>query len=383
MDNELYPVPEESQPRLARALSSSVGALGEYNGAGAFVFWDGRDGKDTIKLFKGASLYYENDKDVYIERPLFALYNKNSFWFSSMEESLDFINDTNTKVIDIECNVLFTIRNGKIISEDKIDRSKMRQTAVLAIDYKKRQNTFPVARGYQEADEYEFTDWQDYDGYGGVGYGSRQYSAPKPSVNSGKAYRIAHPGYNVKDKIFFDTNGLYMLNGSPCEGEIQASPAGYVTTSIPSTQTFYFVMGVLMKSYFDYLCALQYINQNFDDESDCLESYLGMYSPTPTPWSYVDDSGSLCTEFYSYNHTSKKVELCNEPFEPFFNYKKDRYITRNGDITWRYEFIGTGSFYVQPESLMDLDRQILSGQISKNELKKMIKMNLRTTYAKN
>lgn len=60
----------DSQIFCKTVYKAGYKVLSEYDGAGAFVFWDGRDGCDTIKIFKGASLYYENDKDLYIERPL-------------------------------------------------------------------------------------------------------------------------------------------------------------------------------------------------------------------------------------------------------------------------------------------------------------------------
>ncbi len=105
--------------------------LDEYDGAGAFIFWDSRDGDNTIKVFKGASLYYENDKELYVERPLFAMYNENSMWFSSIESSLNFINDQEYKVEPIDCNVLYTVVGGKVIAKDNVNRSKRKQVDKL------------------------------------------------------------------------------------------------------------------------------------------------------------------------------------------------------------------------------------------------------------
>ena len=98
--------------------------LDEYDGAGAFIFWDSRDGDNTIKVFKGASLYYENDNDLYVERPLYIMHNENSIWLSSIENSLNFINDENYTTESLTCNVLYTIMGGNIIGEDLVDRSK-------------------------------------------------------------------------------------------------------------------------------------------------------------------------------------------------------------------------------------------------------------------
>ena len=106
----------DSQIFCKTVFKAGYNVLSEYDGAGAFVFWDKRDGNDTIKVFKGASLFYEDDAAIYIERPLFCIKEKNSFWFSSIEESLEFINDTDAKVTNVQSNTLLTIKNGKIVT---------------------------------------------------------------------------------------------------------------------------------------------------------------------------------------------------------------------------------------------------------------------------
>ena len=138
-----------------------------------------------------------------------------------------------------------------------------------------------------------------------------------------------------------------------------------------------------MYSYFDYLCAKQFVNQNFGlIDDNCVEMYLAPYSPTPVPWIYFDDKNHQFIEFYSYNKDLKDSELASAWFEPFFDFKRNRYIVRMGGITWRYEYPNSGSFYVMPNEKIALDEQILSGKISKNQLKKMIKNNLKNVYAK-
>jgi len=380
----------DSQIFCKTVFKAGYGVLAEYDGAGAFVFWDNRDGSDTIKIFKGASLFYENDKDIYIERPLYCIKEENSYWFSSMEESLEFINDTNAKVENVKSNTLFTIKNGKVIAEDYIDRSKRKQSDKLQTNWEKQrlenakkfnngQTNFSGHGGYDAFEEWpEFG--QDNGVYGDRDYGQKSFGSPI----SEKTDRIKIAAYKNKNKITFNEDGLYYINNILCDGIIDATPSGFVDISTVQKKSYYFVSGVLIKSYFDYLCARQFVAQNFQyNEDDCIEMYLAAYSPTPVPWTIEDDKNRKFIEFYSYNEIIRDTELYTGIFEPYFSFTRNRYILRNGDITWRYEYLNSGSFYVMNLEQTALDEQILSGKLSKNQIKKMIRKNLRETYARN
>lgn len=352
--------------------------LSEYDGAGAFVFWDKRDGNNTIKLFKGASLFYENDNDLYIERPLFSIKQKNSYWFSSIKESLNFINDDNSTIDDIKTNVLFTIKNGNIISELPIDRSKRKQTEKLQVNWEKqrRLNTQPVI--YNVHNRYnDYDGWPDYDEDRYYGYNSRTY-------NNTKLDEIKAPLYSQKNKIIFDVDGFYRLGGVLCDGPIEATPAGFVDINTVPKKMYYFISGVLIRSYFDYLCAMQFVNQNFQAcDEDCVEMYLSAWAVHPVPWVLEDGKGTKFFEFYSYNEVIRDTELFNGWFEPYFNFSRDRYIVKSGNITTRFEYTDKGSYYNMNLEQEELDIKILSGKLSKNQVKKMIRKNLKDTYARN
>jgi len=368
----------DSQIFCKTVYKAGYKVLAEYDGAGAFVFWDARDGSDTIKIFKGASLFYEDDVDIYIERPLYCIQEENSFWFSSMEESLNFINDTDAKVKNVPDNTLFTIKNGKIIAEDKIDRSARKQTDKLQTNWEKKRlleakNIKSYLPKYQDYDDYSYDDYWNY-------------NSRNNNINnhlSETADCIITP-FKIKDKICFNYNGLYYLNSELCDGIIEATPAGYVNTSTVIKDTYYFVSGVLINSYFDYLCARQYVNQFSNiQEDECIEIYLSAYSPHPVPWIMVDNNGNVFAEFYEYSPILMDVQLSNGAFEPFFDYKRNRYILRNGDVTWRYEYNTTTLPYKMSNEKLHLDKQILSGELSKNSIKKMIRKNLKEVYARN
>jgi predicted glutamine amidotransferase len=370
----------DSQIFCKTVYKAGYEVLSEYDGAGAFVFWDGRDGNDTIKVFRGASMYYENDDTVYIERPLFYIKENNSFWFSSMEESLEFINESDAKVENIISNTLLTIKNGKVIAEDYIDRSKRKQADKLQVNWEKQKadRAKNDVRNYHHYDNYEDI-WGQNNNYNRYSERS-EYNAN--ILENGATDCILKPLHQYKDKIYFNTDGLYYINGTPCNGPIEATPAGFVNITTVAKNMYYFVYGVLMASYFDYLCATQFVSQNFAEDDDCIEMYLAAYSPTPVPYISYELPEVVFIDFYTYNKELMDTELFNGWFEPFFNFKRDRYIVKNGSITWHYEYSNACSYYYMPTEKQALDNQILSGKISKNEVKKMIKRNLKSIYAK-
>jgi len=51
-------------------------------------------------------------------------------------------------------------------------------------------------------------------------------------------------------------------------------------------------------------------------------------------------------------------ELFNGAFEPFFNYKKNRYIVSQGDITRRFEYDTSTPAYRMSNEKLHLDKQI-------------------------
>lgn len=364
----------DSQIFCKTVYAAGYGVLAEYDGAGAFVFWDSRDGDDTIKIFKGASQFYEDDNNLYIERPLYCMSQEDSFWFSSMEESLNFINDENVKVENVAHNKLITIKNGNIISEIPIDRSKRKQSEKLAINWEKqkRENSGRHIPSYRYGDYYG--DWPDS--------WDEEYT-PNQSYQYIKTDKILNPGYIPKDKIYLNWNCLYYYNGEPCDGEIESTPSGYTCQSSIAKQKYYFVMGVLMSSYFDYLCATQYVLQNFQmTEDECIEMYLAPYSPSPVPWIMEDSAANKFIELYEYDEISKDIKLFSGNFEPLFEYSATRYFVANGEITSYNKSNNKRSFYEVPIEKAIIDKQILSGEISKNYLKKMIRKELKNVYAR-
>ena len=365
--------------------------LDEYDGAGAFIFWDSRDGDNTIKVFKGASLYYENDKELYIERPLYTMYNDNSMWFSSIESSLEFINDENYKIKSLDCNVLFTIMGGKIIGEDKVDRSQRKQIDKLAWN-----NKFPMynkaAYGYGNYDKElpwnrnknlysEWEGWDDnYSEYKVTKKLTEGSTSDKPTVidyyktegiivdKNPKAY---------KDKIYYDVDGRYKINETLCHGEYNATIAGYINVQ-NNYRRYYFIDGVMMKSFFDYLCAQEYCLINFGEEyaGEVYPFYLTRYSATPTPMDWEDAaSRETGVIFHTWDEKElKEVEL-NACFSPYFTFSREVYDVEDGVLMEWYRYSDKNE-YIQDPLTVELDKKILDKTIGEELLLQMIYENI-------
>lgn len=350
--------------------------LDEYDGAGAFMFWDSRDGDDTIKVFKGASLYYQNDNLLYVERPLFMLKNKNSMWFSSIEDSLKFINDQEYTIENVQANVLLTIKNGKIIGEDKVDRSKRQQVVALIYNSTYQQQQFPlVSRGSNYYD-----DWDEYDEATWTTRRDKKFeerSNFRPAlISTQKTDKVLLKINFSKNKIYFDVDGLYKLNEELCNGSYECSPAGYIDCGKLFAKKYYFVHGVMMKSFFDYLCAKEYCTIFFKDD-DIYPAYLVRYSTTPVPMEWEDaKTGAIDTVFYieDIRKPGDFIEFSGE-FSPYFSFNREIYTVDNGYIE-KYTAYADKNEYFQDLLSDKLDKEILDSTISDERLLEMIYENI-------
>lgn len=366
----------------------------EYDGAGAFMFWDSRDGNDTIKVFKGASLYYQFDDELYIERPLFFCMNKGSIYISSIESSLNFINDDNSEVIAVKENTLFTISGGKIIGEDLIDRSKSFGTYPLAHNSKyKPAISYNSTHPWNNSNKYSAGDeWDEYFQNQDESFLGKQYKSLEKKTDQNHINILSSvwtdciitdfvKGNTPKNRVYFDVCGLYMLDGNLCDGIMALTNAGYTvidtkSANYSSWKTYYFIEGVLMNSYFDYLCAREFCKLNFpgDGAFEIEPVFLAKYSATPVPMTYVDPkTGCEYLTFYK-SSGGDDIEF-NGVMEPYFTFTKTKYRVKCGEIEW-YTKTSEKKIFEQPVDEAIFDNEIRSGKISKEELDELIKKNL-------
>jgi predicted glutamine amidotransferase len=102
--------------------------LSEYIGGAALVFTDTTN-PNVLYLFKGKSKDYKSSNYETTERPLFVyVENKNSMYFSSLEDTLKTIGGNDDNIIDIDSNTVYKITNGDFINAEKISVTRINAT---------------------------------------------------------------------------------------------------------------------------------------------------------------------------------------------------------------------------------------------------------------
>lgn len=94
--------------------TKNLKVLSDYNGKAALV-WTDTDNPEVVYLWSGKSKPYASSADNLAEeeRPLIVyVENKNSFYFSSLKESLYAIGGNTKNVFQIEYNTVYIVKNG-------------------------------------------------------------------------------------------------------------------------------------------------------------------------------------------------------------------------------------------------------------------------------
>ena len=339
--------------------------LKEYDGAGAFIFYDDREGNGLVHVFKGASLYYENDKLSYEERPLYWLRNKKSIYISSMEESLQFICDSDDdKITDIKCNTLYTLSDIKIVSTKYYNRAERKSVDKLVYDWKRNNN-----RNYNNNNEIPF-----------------HQNAPV-LYNTNKL--LVHQVY--PNRIGYRQDGRYYNGENKAHGEFKLSKYGYIqgataysgVTYTSVDYTCYFVYGILMASYYDYLCALEYL-ESYEVDDRSLEIGLSpfAYEPVPIYNSEEDEKNGILT-FYTFDNTTKEFVTYDGVFNPLFEFTVDSYTIIDGSITQRKIMPSNYDEVISYNKNVALSKTILKGEWSKEKLQQQIEKTLDKIFCSN
>ena len=106
--------------------SNNFKVLSEYNGGAALLFTNTLE-PNVIYAYRGASKMEKNGVDtLYEERPLYYyVENKNSVYFSSLEESLVAIGgDPIDSIFELDCNTVYKIKDGNILHATKFILSR-------------------------------------------------------------------------------------------------------------------------------------------------------------------------------------------------------------------------------------------------------------------
>jgi hypothetical protein len=180
--------------------SQNFKVLSEYIGGAALVFTDTND-PNVLYLFKGSSKDYTSSIKESVERPLFVyIENKNSMYFSSIEDSLRTIGGNDNNIIDTDPNVVYKITNGDFVGAEKIAITRLNATQNTPVSYSRQ---YGSNYGYGYGDDF-------YDVYED-GYKDKKKEKEedaKPSiinlpvlVNQEKETKSKASGLNVYDEL--------------------------------------------------------------------------------------------------------------------------------------------------------------------------------------
>ena len=177
----------------------------------------------------------------------------------------------------------------------------------------------------------------------------------------------------LKDKLYFDRDGLYKINDTVCHGEYLATVAGFTGDNISvEKRKYWFVCGVMMKSYFDNLCALEYIEREWKSNLySVVPIYLSRFSVHETPLSFTNAITKIeGISMYKSDNKGGAIESSNR-FSPFFTFSRDEYSLTDGFITYFSNYSGKRE-YIQDKLSIELDKKILDEILNSVEIYELI-----------
>lgn len=306
-----YNVPHEgrtdSQILASIIMNNGFEVLKEYEGAAALVIKDPRI-PNTLYAFKGASKSWGGIVEE--ERPLYYYQeSENSMYISSKEDGLMFIGGNIDSIFEFESNVLYTIKEGKIINTETIDRSSKYQTNPT----------------YRSTSNYGY-------GYNNGYYNNGRNNNYKPAhKNKGpllnKAVQLEEvPKGMTKNHIVF-AKLRYYKNKQLVQGKLIVNKHGVIKHKITNEDedfVFYFYRGMMMrnKEAFDKVTKIVDNLAYYDERTDLLKIIEYSLYPATT----LGNSNTGVTRSNTSTHGFFTGEVA-----PYFSNKQ--YVFNHGDLT--------------------------------------------------
>lgn len=253
--------------------------LKKYKGGAAFALYDYRE--DLFYLWSGASLR-SGGKIPAEERPMNILKGKDHLWFSSLDDSLFFINySEEDEVEELENNVLYIYKDGVEVDRKFIDRSQSYQ--YNKVEYTPSSSTtrqLPAVNNSPRANRDEFIECRICNTTGllqgnyecfhcdGMGY-VRHYNEPKKNINL-KDLTCAYSNNSNTNPFGEDlpsdsemlikfARGRYFYKGKECHGIYHINEIGMITSKPTikyneddtwyNTKPYYFIKGIMMDNH--------------------------------------------------------------------------------------------------------------------------------------
>ena len=227
---------------LHEDFNSFLKFLEEYNGGAAIAAYD--RSQDIFILFKGKSKKFDTSKEEEEERPLsLAFVNNYNFYYSSEANHLMAIGFNPKKIINLKSNTVIIFKNGKVIKEFNIDRSKSCQSK----PYKQTSMfTYP-------AYNYIYDTYDSYDDYYYDKYYKQNNKITKYESNNNttKVIKYEYSKIDSGKQIIFRKNRYYIfdkdlvLANGYCYVDNSGKTVDYsVFNNCPSVKYLYFKDGI-------------------------------------------------------------------------------------------------------------------------------------------
>lgn len=222
--------------------------LGEYEGFAALAITK-IDEPNAIYLFKGATKYESwRPNTVVEERPLYYLRQPEGIYFSSIEDSLNFISETADRAIReddyLVANTVVKLVDGEFTDfKYPVDRSLRN---IPPKKDQKKEETKQLGNGNAVDNLIDKIESTQKNVLTSLGLHDPILYEPYP----GKTF--------ISDKVYFK-NGRYWLNGKLVDGLEDITKYGYVIEpySKITAPCYYFIRGILMKDWNSYQKARQ------------------------------------------------------------------------------------------------------------------------------
>jgi len=307
--------------------------LGEYVGAASLIWYNYYE--QCTYIFRGESPVTDKAITASEERPLyFWNIDKNNVYISSIEESLKFIGGgKDCDVKELPANTIFKIREGAIVDQINVDRSKVYQKKV---EYSSYVPVKPVNKG---AFHYNNRNLNNYDPYEDGYYEERNADlfASAHSENTLQRFMIIeHPSstrliprlcletsgflYNhYEDRMIQYLKGRYWIGSNLAHGIFIVSPIGKIMKNTDTKdgsfrKLYYFIEGFRISKPEDYFLAQSIITEH-EVTLFGKANYLISRDITDYEELLIDDIGPLS----------------NEPYCSLFNYTDDELIISAND----------------------------------------------------
>jgi hypothetical protein len=287
--------------------------LKEYEGSASLVIYDRKRSLETgdtyMYIYKGESKNNDFVKYTSEERPLYA-YKKTegSIYLSSTENSLIAIGAKKNKIINLETNILVTIKNGHPIKEETkvIDRSNCIQ------------NKRNVTNNNYYGDNY-YNDYDYGEHYGGF--------HERPYVKNNNYENIENEILPSIYKFIDFRRGFYYTDKEKVDGVINLNDQGKITNT--NSSFYYFIKGVMIKDLETYKEARTSIKDLIGN--DGINKKLLKYSSYPV---FMNTGSPNGNKFYTKSITGERV-VFNGDLKPLFSTYK--YTIKSGlCVSWKY-----------------------------------------------